>query len=78
VAREDDHKLLKEVLPLEIKDKEGRLHLYQWIDELPLNGNKHTLWVDSFEYGLMNEGRPHIITVGSRILEWITRICRSG
>src|SRR3972149_1205440 len=64
VVKEDDHKLLmewvneqrqlKEVSRLEVRDKKGRLHIYEWIHEVPLNGNKKTLWVNYFEYWLVD------------------------
>ena len=67
VAKEDDHKLLmewvneqrqlKEVSHIEVKDKKGRLHIYEWINEVPLNGNKKTLWINYFEYWLVDEGK---------------------
>jgi Transposase DDE domain len=66
VVKGEDHKLLmewvneqrqlKEVSRLEVKDRKGRLHIYEWINEVPLNGNKETLWVNYFEYWLVNEG----------------------
>jgi hypothetical protein len=66
VVKEEDHKLLmewvnkqrqlKEVSRLEVKDHKGRLHIYEWIHEVPLNGNKSTLWVNYFEYWLVNGG----------------------
>ena len=64
VVKGDDHKLLmewvneqrqmKEVSRLEVKDQKGRLHIYEWINEVPLNGNKKTLWVNYFEYWLVD------------------------
>jgi len=67
VVKEDDHKLLmewvneqrqlKEVSRLEVKDKKGRLHIYEWINEVPLNGNKKTLWVNYVEYWLVDGGK---------------------
>ena len=67
VVKEDDHKLLmewvneqrqlKEVSRLEVKDNKGRLHSYEWINEVPLNGNKRTLWVNYFEYWLVDGGK---------------------
>lgn len=63
VVKEEDHKILmewvneqrqlKEVSRLEIKDQKGRLHRYEWINEMPLNDNKNTLWVNYFEYWIM-------------------------
>ena len=67
VVKEDDHKLLmewvneqrqlEEVSRLDVKDKRGRLHIYEWINEVPLNGNKNTLWVNYFEYWLVAGGK---------------------
>jgi hypothetical protein len=64
-AKENDHKILmewineqrqlKEVSQVEIKDKKGRRHIYEWINEVPLNGNKNTLLVNYFEYWIKNE-----------------------
>jgi hypothetical protein len=60
VVKEDDHKLLmewvngqrqlKEVSRLEVKDKKGRLHIYEWIKGLliPIQGNL----IDPFINGL--------------------------
>lgn len=54
VARPDDHKILMELVGehrqpgevsrIEVKDMRGRVHIYEWINEVPLNGNKDTLW----------------------------------
>jgi hypothetical protein len=67
VVKEEDHKLLmewvneqrqlKEVSRLEVKDKKGRLCIYEWINEVPLNGNKNALWVNYFEYWLVDGGK---------------------
>jgi len=93
VVKEDDHKLLmewvneqrqlKEVSRLEVKDKKGRLHIYEWINEVPLNGNKKTLWVNYFEYWLVNEGKVTYhngwvtdFTVGEGNVEELVRIGR--
>jgi Transposase DDE domain len=64
VVKEDDHKLLmewvneqrqlKEVSRFEVRDRKGRLHIYEWINEVPLNGNKKTLWVNYVEYWLVD------------------------
>jgi hypothetical protein len=53
----DEQRPMEEVSRLEVKDKKGRLHLDEWVNEVPLNGNKNTLWVNSFEYGLMDGGK---------------------
>ena len=67
VAKPDDHKILmewvneqrklKEVSKTELKDGKGRTHVYEWINEVPLNGNKDTLWVNYFEYWIIDKGK---------------------
>jgi len=67
VVKEEDHKLLmewvneqrqlEEVSRLEVRDNKGRDHIYEWINEVPLNGNKKTLWVNYFEYWLVDGGK---------------------
>ena len=67
VAKPEDHKILMEwvneqrqlaeMSRLEIKDHKGRLHVYEWINEVPLNGNEDTIWVNYFEYWLINKGK---------------------
>ncbi len=67
VAKSDDHKILmewvneqrqlKEVSRMEVKDGKGRLHVYKWINEVPLNGNADTLWVNYFEYWIIDKGK---------------------
>lgn len=65
VAKAEDHKLLmewvneqrqlKEVSRMKLKDKKGREHVYEWINGVPLNGNKNTLWVNYFEYWIIDK-----------------------
>ncbi len=67
VAKAEDHKILmewvneqrqlKEVSRMEVKDTKGRIHEYEWINEVPLNGNKETLWVNYFEYRIIDRGK---------------------
>jgi len=67
VAKSDDHKILmewvneqrqlKEVSRMEVKDGKGRLHVYEWINEVPLNGNVDTLWVNYLEYWIIDKGK---------------------
>ena len=64
VVKPDDHKILmewvneqrqlKEVSRMEVKDEKGRLHVYEWINEVPLNGNKDTILTNYFEYWLID------------------------
>lgn len=65
VAKPDDHKILmewvneqrqlKEVSRMEFRDKKGRLHVYEWINGVPLNGNKETVITNYFEYWLIDK-----------------------
>lgn len=65
-AKPDDHKklmewvneqrVLKEASHMEIKDKKGRTHIYEWINEVPLNDNKKTVMVNYMEYWLCDKG----------------------
>lgn len=67
VAKPDDHKILmewvneqrqlSEVSRLVVKDLKGRQHVYEWINEVPLNGNKKTILTNYFEYWLINEDK---------------------
>lgn len=67
VAKSDDHKILmewvneqrqlKEVSRMQVKDGKGRLHVYEWINEVPLNGNVDTLWVNYLEYWIIDKGK---------------------
>jgi len=67
VAKPEDHKILMEwvgeqrqlgeVSRIEVKDMKGRVHIYEWINEVPLNGNKDAPLVNYFEYWLMNNGK---------------------
>lgn len=62
-AKPDDHKLLMEwvreqrelgeVSRCEVKDQKGRRHIYEWINQVPLNGNKNSPWVNYFEYWIV-------------------------
>lgn len=65
VAKPDDHKILmewvneqrqlKEVSRMQARDSKGRLHVYEWINEVPLNGNKETVITNFFEYRLIDK-----------------------
>lgn len=67
VAKPEDHKILKEwvneqrqlkeVSRIQVKDMKGRLHVYEWINEVPLNGNKETVMTNYFEYWLIDKGK---------------------
>jgi len=67
VAKPKDHKIMMEwvgeqkqmgeVSRLQYKDQKGRDHVYEWINAVPLNGNKHTYWVNYFEYQIIANGK---------------------
>jgi len=40
---------------MEAKDAKGRTHVYEWINEVPLNDNKKTVMVNYFEYRIMDK-----------------------
>jgi hypothetical protein len=60
VAKPDDHKklmewvnemrLLKEVTHMEFTDRKGRTHVYEWVNNVPLNGTDDAPMVSYFEY----------------------------
>jgi len=67
VAKPKDHKLMMEwvseqkemgnVSRIEHKDEKGREHVYEWINEVPLNGYKDTFWVNYFEYTILSDNK---------------------
>jgi len=92
VAKAKDHKILmewvneqrqlKEVSKTEVKDRKGRIHVYEWINEVPLKGNKDTLWVNYFEYWIIDKGKVtyHNIWVTDIIIEEnnVTELVKAG
>ncbi|GBE34788.1 transposase DDE domain protein [bacterium BMS3Bbin06] len=80
VAKPEDHKLLmewvneqrqlKEVSGIKVKDKKGRIHVYEWINEVPLNGNKNSNWVNYFEYWIIDTAKDKVTYHNS----WVTDI----
>ncbi len=82
VAKPDDHKILMEwvgeqrqlgeVSSMEVRDKKGRVHRYEWINDVPLNGNKDAPMVNYFEYWLIDNEK-----VGYHN-SWVTDIRISG
>lgn len=65
VAKPTDHKILFEWVTeitamgedehLEFKDHKGRLHKYQWINDVPLNGSRNADQVNFFQYRIINK-----------------------
>lgn len=66
-AKPDDHKMLMEwvdglrllndVMHMEYVDRKGRTHVYEWVSEVPLNGNKRSPLVNFFEYWMKDGQR---------------------
>jgi hypothetical protein len=93
VAKEEDHKVLMEYVDgarlldgvSRIEAREGqRLHVYEWINEVPLNGNKDAPSVNYFAYSLYNKGKRTYhnawvtdIAVGKENVAELVRIGRS-
>lgn len=53
----DEQRQLGKVSRIEVKDIKGRVHIYEWINEVPLNGNKDAPIVNYVEYWLMDNGK---------------------
>ena len=78
VAKPNDHKLMMEwvseqkemgnVSRMEYRDKKGRQHVYEWINGVPLNGSKDTVWVNYFEYKIIGNKKNNYHN------SWITDI----
>lgn len=81
-AKPDDHKVLfewvselkamNETQRLEIRDFEGRQHIYEWVNDVPLNGRQDSRNVNFFEYTLINEKNKQVF-FGT----WVTDIAIS-
>lgn len=78
VAKEADHEVLMqyvdgarrlgELARMETKDRKGRLHVYEWINEVPLNGNDKAPNVNYFAYSLFVDAKR------SYYNSWVTDI----
>lgn len=78
VAKEEDHKVLMEyvqgarvldeVSSLTVQDPKGRLHRYEWVEAVPLNGNDDAPSVNYLEYSLFVNGKRTYHNV------WVTDI----
>jgi hypothetical protein len=65
VVKPGDHKILmewvneqrqlKEVSRRVVKDEKGRAHVYEWVNDVPLNGNEETIMTNYFEYWLIDK-----------------------
>jgi hypothetical protein len=45
-----------EIDEMRITDKEGRVHVYEWVNDIPLNGSEHSINVNYFRYRIISEG----------------------
>ena len=82
VAKPDDHTLLNqwfsdfqkmgETHRLEIKDMNKRKHVYEWVNDIPLNGTKDADNVNYFEYTLFKGSKA------TRHNSWVTDIPITG
>ena len=50
-----EQKKMGEVKTKTITDEQGRTHVYEWINQVPLNGNKDTVMVNFFQYEMIAE-----------------------
>jgi len=67
VAKPSDHKILYEWFLelqkmgetnlLEYRDQKGRQHIYEWVNDIPLNGTKDADNVNYFEYTILSDGK---------------------
>jgi hypothetical protein len=67
VAKPDDHKMLMEwvtemrklteVMHMEFTDQKGKTHVYEWINGVPLNGNKDASLVNYCEYWMKDTNK---------------------
>jgi hypothetical protein len=67
VAKPKDHKVMMKHLhtlkelrglsQLTFTDSKGRVHLYEWENNVPLNGNKDSIKVNYFEYSIIVNGK---------------------
>jgi hypothetical protein len=63
VAKPDDHKImmewiaeqrqLGEVKTKRVEDEKGRVHVYEWINQVPLNGKGDSILVNFFSYRIL-------------------------
>jgi hypothetical protein len=51
----DTRRSLRETSRMEVKDVKARLHVYEWINDVPLNGNNDAPFVNYFSYGLFTK-----------------------
>jgi hypothetical protein len=80
----NEMRLLHEVMHMAYTDKKGRTHVYEWINEVPLNGNKDAPSVNYVEYW-MKDGEKIVyrnswvtdLSLDDECIEEMVRIGRS-
>jgi hypothetical protein len=87
VAKPDDHKklmewvnemrLLGEVIHMEFTDRQKRVHIYEWVNDVPLNDNKKTIRSTTSNTGSKREKRRPTTTAGSPTLRSMTTTWRN-
>ena len=50
--------------PYGVHGRQRRIHIYEWINDVPLNDNKKTLMVNYFEYWIRKETKRPTTTAG--------------
>ena len=62
VAKPKDHTLMMEYIEasnkineMRIQDKKERIHVYEWINDVPLNGNEDSINVNYFQYKIISK-----------------------
>jgi hypothetical protein len=63
VAKPDDHVFMMEwveafdeIEQMRSIDAKGRIHVYEWVNDIPLNGSKNTINVNYFQYKIISIG----------------------
>lgn len=69
IAKPTDHKIMYqwfsefkqmgEIQQLELNDEKGRRHLYEWVNNIPLNGTKNADNVNYFEYTIFKGNKTN-------------------
>jgi hypothetical protein len=53
----NEMRLLSEVMHMEFTDRQKRVHVYEWVNNVPLNGNDDAPLVNYFEYWITEGGK---------------------
>lgn len=79
-AKPDDHKVMMRTIEeyqdtstLEFTDEKGRRHIYEWINFVPLNGNKESVRVNYLSCTIIGENKKGIEAIAYKN-SWVTDI----